>query len=84
MVEPTLDMIRAVRAGCNSGVVAGARCKFPLCGCAGPERIVRATLAELAEPSEEMLAAVGKICSRNEAETIWRWMMRRVLRGPDG
>lgn len=82
MAEPTPDLIRAARAGCNSGIVAGARCKFPDCGCAGPERIVRATLAELAEPSEEMLDAADV---HPELRTLvaqsWRVMMRKVLGG---
>lgn len=80
MTAPGSDLVRAVRAGC---LTIYPDCTFPSkeCDrfCVGFLKPIRAALAELAEPSEEMLAAVPDY--RHLADHCWRAIMRKVLGG---
>lgn len=75
----TPDLVRAVRAGCNWLDGAEDRCDYPDCGCIRDPGLLRAALAELETPSDEMLAAVPDY--RHLADHCWRAMMRKVLGG---
>lgn len=72
------------------GLAAGDGGRITVPGCLEYESALRAALAELAEPSEEMLAegnsaifgeTPGK--HRRSAEVAWRAMMRKLLGGDD-
>lgn len=79
---PTPDLIRAVRAGCKA--IGEPSCAYPDCECSRV-RAIRAALAELEKPSDEMLAEVAvNGATKLLGVAFWRAMMRRVLgRGGD-
>lgn len=77
-IEPTPDLTRAARAGCDVAWPYGADhpCIFPMCRGCREGTFFLAALAELAEPSAEMLAATD---NPRSAEVYWRAMMGAVL-----
>lgn len=84
MTRPGPDLVRAVRAGCDAADLHFT-CFWPDCRCTKWPKAIRAALAELAGPSEEMLdAADGVRASVNSlvnSEETWRAMWRVVLGG---
>lgn len=92
MTAPSPDLVRAVRAGCNRRF-PDFDCSYPHCSgiCAFPQDL-RAALAELTEPSKEMIDAgraatgawldlplKGIELEREKFRIRWRAIMRKVL-----
>lgn len=80
---PTPELIGAVRAACHT---IYPDCTYPSAACdrycQGFLAPIRAALAELAEPSEEMVAAAAfGMAAANICRSIWRAMMRHILGG---
>lgn len=85
----TPDLVRAVRAGCNKVLdFASHGCSFPKCDCRDFPDLLRAALAELEKPSEEMLDVFSDpdeadrlLQSPEWRGNLWRAIMRKVLGG---
>lgn len=81
--DPSPDLVRAVRAGCKA--IGEPSCAYPDCECSRV-RAIRAALAELEKPSDEMLDAgyavshpIDGAIAYGVVEVIWSAMMRRML-----
>ena len=100
MTEPSPDLVRAVRKGCAK--TFDAPCGYPICAapsdgmywCQRAAPFLRAALAELAEPSAEMITAGERMRRHldnephpmeiNDAGSIWRAMMRKAVGEENG
>lgn len=85
MTAPGPDLVRAVRAGCDAADLHFA-CSWPDCRCTKWPKAIRAALAKLLVPSEEMIR-VGRAeikpdalpADDGDARQCWHEMMLKVL-----
>ena len=78
-------LARAIRAGCDDG--EAPTCTWPECECVHVPSMVKAALAAIAEPSEEMVEAgriqggdfTGDGVSESEAAIIWEDMHAKMM-----